>query len=44
MSVGVIAAIVVGTFIVGAAIDSKSNYFFKKDQHAKMNDPSKQDN
>ena len=41
MSTGVIVAIVLGTFLVGAAVDRGSYPAFKKAQHKEMNDPSK---
>ena len=41
MSTGVIVAIVVGTFLLGAAIDRKSDPSFKTGQHKEFNDPSK---
>ena len=42
MSIGVIAAIVAGAFLVGAIADrGNTNPGFKAEQHKTMNDPSK---
>ena len=41
VSTGVIVAIVLGTFLIGAGIDRGSDPAFKKAQHKEFNDPSK---